>query len=247
MDEKYWDRVARDYDEEIFDSLASDRNGVMLRYLDRFALGPRATAFDVGCGVGKYLPALAQRFGTVHAADLSAECVRRAQAACAHLKNVFITKGDLSRKDVSRGKADFVLCANVLIMPSRKTRAGILKRLAGMLKRGGGLLLLVPSLESSLYAHARRAEWLRRSRGTRVPAGTTLPPGRGVLRGLLSIDGVPTKHWLREELETTLAGLGFRDIAVEKVEYGWDTEFEKPPRWMKAPWPWDWAVAGLKK
>ncbi len=252
MDEKYWDRVARDYDGEIFDSLASDRNGVMLSRLDEFS-NARGTAFDVGCGVGKYIPALARRFGIVHAADLSAECVRRAKAAYGHLKNVSIAKGDLSRKMVSTGKgekarkADFILCANVLIMPSDKMRAGILKRLSGMLKPGGGLLLLVPSLESSLYAHARRIEWLRRSPGLRVPAATTLPPGRGVLRGLLSIDGVPTKHWLREELVAMLAAAGFRSVAVDKVEYDWKTEFHGPPGWMKAPYPWDWAVAGVKK
>src|SRR5690606_30707948 len=103
---------------------------------------------------------------TVRAADLSAECIRRAKAAHGNLKNVTFHKGDLSRALVARGKADkadFILCTNVLIMPSEKMRAGILKRLAGMLKPGGGLLLLVPSLESSLYAHARRAEWLKRA------------------------------------------------------------------------------------
>ncbi|HEX2612496.1 MAG TPA: class I SAM-dependent methyltransferase [Fibrobacteria bacterium] len=245
MDEKYWDRVARDYDGEIFDSLASDRNGVMLRHLDRFA-SPRGTAFDVGCGVGKYAPALSKRFRTVRAADLSAECIRHAKALHGNLKNVQFHKGDLSREKVAQGKADFVLCTNVLIMPSEKMRAGILKGLSGMLKPGGGLLLLVPSLESSLYAHARRAEWLRRSPRTRVAAATSLPSGKGVLAGLLSIDGVPTKHWLKEELDVTLRAAGFKDVTVEKVEYDWSTEFADPPRWMKDPYPWDWAVAGVR-
>jgi hypothetical protein len=134
----------------------------------------------------------------------------------------------------------------VLIMPSEKMRAGILKGLSGMLKKGGGLLLLVPSLESSLYAHERRAEWLRRSPRKRVAVATSLPPGKGVLRGLLSIDGVPTKHWLREELDVALRASGFRDVTVEKVEYDWGTEFADPPRWMKDPYPWDWAAAARR-
>jgi hypothetical protein len=137
----------------------------------------------------------------------------------------------------------------VLIMPSDALRDGILKRLAGMLRRGGGLMLLVPSLESSLYAHARRAEWLRRSPGARVPSATTLtgPSGRDVLRGILGIDGVRTKHWLREELVVALTAAGFKGVAVDKVEYGWDTEFAEPPRWMKEPWPWDWVAVGRRR
>jgi 2-polyprenyl-3-methyl-5-hydroxy-6-metoxy-1,4-benzoquinol methylase len=253
MDEKYWDRVARDYDGEIFDSLASDKGGVMLRHLDRFAApGPRGgTAFDVGCGVGKYAPALSKRFKAVHAADLSAECIRRAKAKHGDLKNVTFYKGDLSKSSVAGGKpgqADFILCTNVLIMPSESMRAGILKRLAGMLKPGGGLLLLVPSLESSLYAHARRVEWMKRAPKTRVTPSTTLtgPGGKDVLKGLLGIDGVPTKHWLREELQVALRAAGFVVEAVDKVEYGWDTEFADPPRWMKDPFPWDWAVAARR-
>ena len=149
----------------------------MLRHLDRFK-APRGTAFDVGCGVGKYAPALSKRFKAVRAADLSAECIRRAKAAHGDLKNVTFHKGDLSRSLVAKDKADFILCAYVLIMPSERMRAGILKRLAGMLKPRGGLLLLVPSLESSLYAHARRAEWLKRAPGARVAPSTTLPPGK---------------------------------------------------------------------
>jgi hypothetical protein len=31
-----------------------------------------------------------------------------------------------------------------------------------------------------------------------------------------------------------------------KLEYGWKTEFSHPPRWMKAPFPWDWLVTARK-
>jgi hypothetical protein len=67
-----------------------------------------------------------------------------------------------------------------------------------------------------------------------------------VLGGLLAIDGVPTKHWLREELEVALRAAGFAVEAVDKVEYDWSTEFSDPPKWLKAPYPWDWAVAARR-
>jgi 2-polyprenyl-3-methyl-5-hydroxy-6-metoxy-1,4-benzoquinol methylase len=250
MDKKYWDKVARDYDGEIFDSLASDRNGTILGHIDRIGKrqGKAGVACDLGCGVGKYLPVLAHRFRSVHGTDLSDECVRQARVACASLKNVTIHQGDLSVAARAAGPVDFVLCTNVLIMASEKMRAGILKRLSVTVKPGGSLLLLVPSLESSLYAHARRAEWLRRSPKVRVAASTTLTGtgGRDVFAGILGIDGVRTKHWLKEELVTTLASHRFKVEAVDKAEYDWKTEFLNPPRWMKDPYPWDWVVAATK-
>ena len=60
------------------------------------------------------------------------------------------------------------------------------------------------------------------------------------------IDGVPTKHFLREELEAALDARGFKVEAIEKLEYGWNTEFEAPPRWMKEPYPWDWFVTARR-
>jgi 2-polyprenyl-3-methyl-5-hydroxy-6-metoxy-1,4-benzoquinol methylase len=254
MDKKFWDKVARDYDGEIFDSLASDRNGTILGHIDRVGkrqektTGKASVACDLGCGVGKYLPVLARRFSSVHGTDLSDECVRQARVACGSLKNVTIHQGDLSAATRVTGSVDFVLCTNVLIMASDKMRAGILKRLSATLKPGGSLLLLVPSLESSLYAHVRRAEWLRRSPKSRIAASTTLTGagGRDVFSGILAIDGVRTKHWLKEELMTTLSSYGFKVEAVDKAEYDWKTEFLKPPQWMKDPYPWDWVAAATR-
>jgi 2-polyprenyl-3-methyl-5-hydroxy-6-metoxy-1,4-benzoquinol methylase len=251
MDKKYWDKVARDYDGEIFDSLASDRNGTIIGHIDRIGRrhGKNGVACDLGCGVGKYLPALARRFSAVHGTDLSDECVRQARAAHGQLKNVTIHQGDLSMAMRAAGPVDFALCTNVLIMPSEKMRAGILKRLAAAVRPGGSLLLLVPALESALYAHVRRAEWLRRSPKAKVIASTTLTgvSGRDIFKGILGIDGVRTKHWLREELIAALGTAGFEVDAVEKAEYDWKTEFHSPPRWMKAPYPWDWVAVGTKK
>jgi 2-polyprenyl-3-methyl-5-hydroxy-6-metoxy-1,4-benzoquinol methylase len=253
MDKNYWERDARDYDGEIFDSLASDRNGTILGCIDRIGKrqGKNGVACDLGCGVGKYLPTLARRFHAVHGTDLSDECVRQARAACGHLKNVTIHQGDLSTATRKVGKVDFVLCTNVLIMPSEKMRAGILKRLAAVVRPGGSLLLLVPALESALFAHTRRTEWLRRSPGAHVVPSTTLTGasgtmGRNILGGILGIDGVRTKHWLKEELVTTLRAAGFGVAAVEKAEYDWTTEYTRPPRWMKDPYPWDWVAVGTR-
>ena len=35
-------------------------------------------------------------------------------------------------------------------------------------------------------------------------------------------------------------------IHLKKIEYPWDTEFNDPPKWMGAPYPWDWFVLAKK-
>jgi hypothetical protein len=69
----------------------------------------------------------------------------------------------------------------------------------------------------------------------------------GLTRGLVEIDGMPTKHYLREELELMAGRNGLDLLEMAKVEYGWETEFAAPPRWMREPWPWDWALLLRKK
>ena len=67
------------------------------------------------------------------------------------------------------------------------------------------------------------------------------------MRGLVRIDNVRTKHYLREEATLLLIEAGFAVSSCDKVEYDWDTEFEDPPRWMKTPGPWDWLLVARRK
>ncbi len=66
-------------------------------------------------------------------------------------------------------------------------------------------------------------------------------------QGILPIDGVATKHFLREELHVLLAGHKLEMQEALKIEYTWDTECEDPPSWMRAPYPWDWLVVAKRK
>ena len=67
---------------------------------------------------------------------------------------------------------------------------------------------------------------------------------KNILQGNAEIDSVPTKHYLKEELQLLLSNDGFVAEDFQKIEYEWDTEFLKPPKWLTEPKPWDWmAVA----
>jgi SAM-dependent methyltransferase len=245
MDRNYWDTIARDYDGEIFDVRASDKNRVIEKRISRLASG-RDKAIDFGCGTGKFLPFLSRYFPGVQGYDLSAKLVKQAVKAYRELANVRVDAEDLAYPQKAIPRGDFGLCVNVLITDSYAVRSGILKTISRSLKKDSPLLLVVPSLESALLTSYRLIDWNLRDGDSYRKAAV----GRGIFQrveeGVVDIDSVPTKHYLREELEDMLPKFGFRVKALHKVEYDWNTEFEKPPGKMKAPYPWDWLLEAVK-
>ena len=136
----------------------------------------------------------------------------------------------------------------MLISDKPAMRRGILRTIYRHLAPGGRLLLLVPSLESVLFANQRLVEWNRRLGWSEAEAQASgMAPSRELMRGLVRIENVATKHYLREEATLLLDESGFAISSCDKVEYRWDTEFENPPRWMKRPGPWDWLLVARRK
>lgn len=253
MDARYWERVGKGYEDEIFSSSLADRRGVIRARLDELA-DDRAVAIDFGCGIGHYLPLLAKRFRRVHGVDFADALLDQARARCRGLGNVSLHRANLAsgRARIQAPMARVAVCANVLIAADADARRGILRTIDRHLAPGGRLLLLVPSLESALFANQRLVEWNRRlgfgeaeAQASGIPA--TSRSARELTAGLVRIEGVPTKHYLREEVEVLLADAGFVTQSCDRVEYPWDTEFEDPPAWMQAPGPWDWLFIGRKK
>ena len=126
MDRLNWDRLASTYDQEVLSSFDADRSGIIGRRLDKLD-GAKKTALDLGCGVGKYIRPLADRFGQVVGANHSDELLKIARRDHGNLKNVDIRMLDATRKrSAPVMRADVVVCANVLIMADDGLRAAIL-------------------------------------------------------------------------------------------------------------------------
>ena len=252
MDQQYWDNVADNYEDEIFSSLDSDRKNLIKKYIQKCA-SKRRNACDFGCGVGIYLPILSRCFKHVYAFDLSPELVNVARKRNKSRKNITLRSRDLSRPGLKVPKVRFAVCANVLIVDSHKIRNKILANISRNISKDGHLLMVVPSLESALYTNARLFEWnlksgMRQEDAIETGMKSEHDNGNGaVSNGLVNINGVTTKHYLQEELMVFLENHGFSIEEIEKVEYDWSTEFEKPPVWMKEPYPWDWMILAQKK
>ena len=115
------------------------------------------------------------------------------------------------------------------------------------LKKNGSAVIVIPSLESIMFSSWRLIDLYRREgvKPEDIPSSELAyfkGSKRDILQGIIYIDGVATKHYSHPEIQVLFERSNLEVTAVEKVEYNWDSEFSTPPKWMKAPYPWDWMV-----
>src|SRR5262249_2639744 len=125
MEEQYWDGVASTYSDQIFDTLANDRNRTIERYIDKVSSRDKTIA-DFGCGVGKYLSLLSSRFKAVQAIDHSENLLEIARRSNAKLTNITFVKADLSDRSIEFAPVDAAISVNVLLSPDVSKRSLVL-------------------------------------------------------------------------------------------------------------------------
>ncbi|RJQ45082.1 MAG: class I SAM-dependent methyltransferase [Nitrospiraceae bacterium] len=252
MDATYWNQVAENYTDEIFSVLEHDEENLIAARVEKFASDTGA-ASDLGCGIGKFLSLLSCNFRHVYAYDISEKCLEQARHNCTEFQNIDYLKVDLAKQTIKIPKVDLALCVNSIIMPSISQRLRYFSTIISHLIPGGHLILVVPSFESAIYSKIRLIEWNQRNgigNGAAVMAvwnENNKQKASHLQQGIVNIDHVPTKHYLKEELFVLLKDLGLDIHEVLKIEYDWRTEFSDPPHWLKEPFPWDWLVTARKR
>ncbi len=252
MNRQYWDDIAEYYESEIFDVLDNDSEGLIVGLIEKYGKDC-STASDLGCGIGRFLPTLSDACEKVLAVDFSRNILARAQEECSHLDNVEFIPMDLSCPGASLPDVDLCISVNALITASLEERIKMFDFIAEHLEENGYFILVVPSLESAMLYDFRQIEWNLRS-GLKPSAAVNadfrsrkiINNSEGLHEGIVLVDDVPTKHYLKEELVATLECRGIKIIDLFKIEYPWSTEFISPPRWMKGPYPWDWLTVAQK-
>jgi SAM-dependent methyltransferase len=251
MRSSFWNAMSSEFETSVFDPVGSDVHGAYRRAFERF--GRRsALACDYGCGTGRQLPALAHRHRRVVGLDFAPKLLEVARRRCAELPNVELRRVDLRRPIPKLRGVEFGVCVNAWIMPDHDDRASALRHVRASLAPGARLLLVVPSLEGALFANERLVEWNRRSglRGRallREGIEATPAAARDLLHGVIDLDGSRTKHFLREEALATFDDAHFDVVHEDRVEYPWSAYFHRPPRWLRAPGPWDWLFVLRKR
>ena len=247
MKRSYWEKIAPSYNEEIFDVLENDKKGLIRAAIKEFASKDK-TAIDIGCAVGKWLPVLSPQFKKVYAIDISEKNLEIAQRTHPQFKNITYQRADMSGKKKKLPKCDFGICINAILTPDQKDRDIFFHGLSLCIKKGGHIVITIPSLESWLLSSIIQRKWKIDQRLFPVTKNgkEALKKWNNIRMGNADIDDVPHKHYLREELEILLDREGFKAEKFEKIEYNWNTEFTKPPAWLKDPKPWDWMVLAKK-
>src|ERR1043165_3931060 len=201
MDRNYWEKIAPDYNEEIFDVLKNDNKGLIISAIKKVASKSK-TVIDIGCAIGKWLPVLSPTFKSVHAVDISKENLEIARNLYSEFSNVEYDRIDMSSAKARMPLCDVGICINAILTDSLKKRNVFFNNLRKCIKKNGHLILVIPSLESSLLTSIIRQRWDPDKDANDVikknKSGSQL---KNILQGNAEIDNVPTKHYLKEELQ----------------------------------------------
>jgi hypothetical protein len=134
-----------------------------------------------------------------------------------------------------------------MMMPSSANRQRFLQAIRKCLRPGGWLVLVLPALESAMLAEFMIAEINRQLGLKQKPSVRDAAQQFSNLRqGIVDLDDIPYKHYLREEVEYLLDRERFRVDQIEKVEYGWETEMDDPPSGLGYTVRWDWLFVAQK-
>jgi hypothetical protein len=155
---------------------------------------------------------------------------------------------DMSDPKTKIAPCDFAICINAILTHSLKKRTIFFSNLKKSVKKNGHIVLVLPSLESSMLTSIIRQRWNPdKDADSFISKNKKSIQYKNILEGNVDIDAVPHKHYLKEELQLLLSLEGFVVKEFQKIEYNWDTEFIKPPKWLKEPIPWDWMLLAKKK
>ena len=247
MNRTYWEKIAPSYNDEIFDVLHNDKKALIRSAIKKYA-SKNKTVIDIGCAIGKWLPVLSPAFKKVYAVDISAKNLAIAQQLYPQFKNVEYLRADMSGKKTKTPKCDFGICINAILTSSLKDRTIFFQSFSACVKKGGHIIITIPSLESFLLSSIIQQQWKIDKNFFPVTknAKEALRKWNNIRKGNADIDDVPHKHYLKEELQLLLANEGFVAEEIQKIEYNWDTELIRPPKWLKEPRPWDWMVVAKK-
>lgn len=247
MKREYWEKIAPTYADEIFDVLHNDKKALIRSVISRHASKSK-TVIDIGCAIGKWLPVLSPLFKKVIALDISAKNLEIARKLHSGLKNVEYLRADMSGKKSKIAPCDFGICINAILTPDKKDRNVFFRSLSSCVKKGGRIVITIPSLESWLLSSVIQQQYnIDRSLfPVEKNAKEALRKWNNIRQGNADIDNVPHKHYLKEELQLLLQQEGFEAEEFQKIEYEWDTEFIKAPKWLKEPRPWDWMVVAKR-
>ncbi|MBS0469536.1 MAG: class I SAM-dependent methyltransferase [Proteobacteria bacterium] len=229
---KEWNALADDFEREVCDITRETGSREIDRILRKLKPSPeRSVLVDLGCGIGTFVERYGARFRHTYAVEHAARILARARKRIGRREDITFMTSNIPPAVARIGrKADLTVCMNVITMPENRIRAQMWRGIAGVTRKKGHALIVVPSIESD-----RMVE--------RVAYGTSLADAKkDAPDGLVDRGGSRQKHFARDELRDVLALHGFAVKRLLRVPYPWQKEGLRKPRNAGTRMPWDWLV-----
>jgi len=228
MSERAWNLLAAEFEDAVCDitSTSGDR---LAELVGRARPSRRRTLVDAGCGIGTFIERFGPRYGRVVAFDFAEAMVQRARRRCRGLKHVQWQAMPLEEAGARLGPlAHLAVCLNVITSPDAELRARQWESLAALVRPGGFLLVVVPSLESARYVAELEGQSLRSSDDR---------------HDLIRRTDTRQKHYSRQQVRRRVSQQSLRVLSLRRIPYPWSEEGSEH---LAAKSPWDWVCLAQK-
>ena len=250
MEQQAWDEYAATYHENIISPFQERVKNPLVADLERLGTNNLVVA-DIGCGIGDFLPFLAQQFRDVHAIDFSEQMLVQASQRQQALKNVTFHQADMRELTSIGAKFDVAIAVNSVLHPNPDDVQRSLEEIRGCLNDDGLFLGIFPSMESVLYNFSLvyDREFSKEASEERALRQTKRICERrkyNFITGVYEDGSDRQKFYYEFELGMRLRRAGFKNIKFKKVLYPWGAESGDYEDFHGMPEMWDWYVTAKK-
>ncbi len=251
QDVKVWDSVAKDYFEEIVGPFSDGVKNPIHWYLENKLDVNTAemSAIDIGCGIGNCLPTLSKKFSTVVGVDFSPKMIKKASEKAKDFPNVRLLERDARDLKEFHNQFDVAVSINSALIPCIKDVEKMMKETYNVLKEGGILLGVFPSMESHLFQALLLQEKALEEGLSEEEAITKSKEDAqeyDLVSGFVTYPDSTQKNYYLFELKHRLRKAGFTNIKIRKVYYPWEVYDETLVSFKKKGKVWDWFVFARK-
>lgn len=245
MESHEWDRISGDYDAEIISPFHPEVINPLTDWLDAVPSPGKKTVVELGCGTGPLVPRLS-RFKRAVALDFSAGMLEEARRRDGAEKVAFL-RADLRNLPLPDRSVDVTVAVNSILLPSETGIVTAFAEVRRILKPGGSLFGIFPSMDALLYyghlvLHRELSKAGDDESAVRRAKRVFERRKYDLFRGFYNDDGSCQKLFHPFELRLLLRRSGFGGMRLAKVRYPWGEPSGAFEDFPSDPPMWDWLV-----
>lgn len=251
MDSKNWDEISDKYYDEVISPLKNSINKPLFEDLKKFK-GKNLKVIELGCGIGEMVPTLEEHFGEVTVLDFSPKMVEIARERNKNAKKTKFLVRDMTDLSEFAGQFDVAVAVNSFLASDMVVLSKMINQAASVLKPGGVLLAIIPSIESYIYQHMiyvdRRLKLKPQNEVFQKAADKFNHKVYDPFNGIIDFEDGKQKAFYRFEIWYRFGKEGFENFKIDTVLYSWKSWSEAGHVYYpKEAEPWDWYFSCEKK